>query len=155
MENERELGWEDTIENDSEYVLLPTGEYPFTVMLIERARHTPSDKNTNPNKLPACNKAVVHVRIEGGELGTPTVKENLYLHSRCEGMLCQFFTAIGHRKHGDPLKMDWSAVPGCTGTLKVKHRADRNDPDKKFHDITLLEPKGPTTPTSPTQNASF
>ena len=46
---ERELGWDESIENDGpEFVLLPDGEYPFRVEGLERKRFNGSDK------LPAC-----------------------------------------------------------------------------------------------------
>ena len=32
----RELDWEDEIENDSSFELLPAGDYDFTVKTIER-----------------------------------------------------------------------------------------------------------------------
>ena len=38
---DHEIGWEDTIEKDSDRVLLPDGLYHFTVIGIERTRHTP------------------------------------------------------------------------------------------------------------------
>lgn len=153
MENERELGWDDTIQNDSSaFTLLPAGDYPFTIALVERARHTPNPQNPNA-KLPACNKAVVHVQIDGGPLGQVTVKENLYLHSMCEGLLCQFFTAIGQRKHGDALVMDWSSVAGCTGMCQVKHRTGKGD--AVYHDVKLLEPQATQPPTTTNANASF
>ena len=59
---ERELGWDDVIENDSpEFVILPDGDYDFEVVDFERGRHNGSEK------LPPCNKAIVHIRIEGKE----------------------------------------------------------------------------------------
>ena len=56
----RELGWNDTIEHDSEYTLLPEGDYDFEVTRLERARHNGSAK------LPACNKAVLTLRLTDG-----------------------------------------------------------------------------------------
>ena len=57
---EGELGWNDVIENDSpEFVILPDGDYNFEVVDFERGRHNGSEK------LPPCNKAIVHIRIEG------------------------------------------------------------------------------------------
>lgn len=111
---ERELGWDDTIEHDSEFVLLPAGEYDFTVKSVERGRYTPG-----PNaKLPPCNMATLVLNCTDGAQSAD-VRERLYLHSRCEGRLCAFFAAIGHRRHGEPLKMNWAAVPGATGRLKL------------------------------------
>ena len=39
---DHEIGWEDTIEKDSDFVLLPDGLYYFTVVGMERTRHTPN-----------------------------------------------------------------------------------------------------------------
>ena len=118
-EFERAFDWNDTIENDSTFTLLPAGTYPFTIKSFERGMHQPGPNS----KLPVCPKAVLTIEIEGGPaLGTATVTHNLFLHSRCEGLLCEFFTAIGQRKRGEPLKMDWNAVPGARGTCEVSVR---------------------------------
>ena len=53
---EREFSWDDTIQKDSEFVLLPEGLYYFTVKSYDRGRHTPNPQN--PGKLPACPKAL-------------------------------------------------------------------------------------------------
>ena len=89
---EREIGWDDTIQKDSERVLLPDGLYWFTVKEYERGRHTPNPQN--PGKLPACNKATVHLTIVANE-GETELRHNLFLHSSTEGMLSAFFGAIG------------------------------------------------------------
>ena len=39
-------------------------------------------------KLPPCNKAILSIRIENEEGQATTIKHNLFLHSKCEGMLC-------------------------------------------------------------------
>lgn len=116
---ERELGWEDTIQKDSEFVLLPDGLYYFTVLSLERGRHTPNPQN--PGKLPACPKASVSVKIVANE-GETELRHNLFLHSSTEGMLSAFFAAIGQKKKGEPLKMDWNTIIGKTGVCKVGHR---------------------------------
>lgn len=46
---ERELDWNDTLQKDSEFVLLPDGLYWFTVKEYERGRHTP-----NPQTPASC-----------------------------------------------------------------------------------------------------
>ena len=116
---EHELGWEDTIQKDSEFVLLPDGLYHFTVVGMERARHTPNPQN--PGKLPACNKAIVSIKIVANE-GETELRHNLYLHSSTEGMLSAFFAAIGQKKKGEPLRMNWNAIVGATGVCKVGTR---------------------------------
>ena len=134
-ELERELDWDDTIENDSDFTLLPAGDYDFEVTEFERARHAGSDK------LPPCNKAVVSLKIKAPE-GETTIRHNLFLHSKTEGMLCAFFTAIGQRKHGEKLQMNWSKVVGSTGRAKIEIKKFTKDDGsvsefnqvKKFYD---------------------
>lgn len=113
---EREIGWEDTIEKDSDFVLLPDGLYYFTVVGMGRTRHTPNPQN--PGKLPACNKAIVSIKIVANE-GETELRHNLFLHSSTEGMLSAFFAAIGQKKKGEPLRMNWNTIIGATGVCKV------------------------------------
>lgn len=118
---EREFEWEDVIENDRpEFILLPEGDYDFKVLSFERARHPGSAK------LPPCNKAIVHIEIDSPE-GRTVIKHNLFLHSKCEGMLCAFFSAIGQRKRGEQLRMNWNTVSGSTGRCKVGIRTWTKD----------------------------
>lgn len=112
--------WDATIENDSEFTLLPEGDYDFEVVTFERARHPGSDK------LPACNKAIVHIKVTGAE-GSTTVKHNLFLHTKTEGMLCAFFTGIGQRKQGEKYTMNWNAIVGARGRCKVGVRKYTGD----------------------------
>ena len=109
----REFGWDDEIKrDDSPFQVLPEGDYNFTVKKFERARHGGSEK------IPACNKAVLTVAIfNAGASGE--VQTNLFLHSKFEWKLCQFFTSIGQRKHGEAMRMNWGAVPGSTGVCHV------------------------------------
>ncbi|WP_314403956.1 hypothetical protein [uncultured Granulicatella sp.] len=114
---EREFGWDDTIQQDSaDFILLPEGLYNFVVKGFERGRHMPNPQN--PGKLPACNKATVSIEIETAE-GSTILKHNLFLHSSTEGMLSAFFAAIGQKKKGEPLKMNWQTIVGARGVCKV------------------------------------
>ncbi len=117
---QRELDWNDTIKNeDRPFVILPEGNYPFRVISIEKARHTPGPQG----KLPPCNKAVLTVRLTAPDGATADVRHNLFLHSSQEWKLCEFFTAIGARRKGEPLRMNWNAVPGASGQCHVQRRA--------------------------------
>lgn len=111
-EVEREFEWDDTIEKDSDYIVLPEGDYEFVVESVERARHPGSDF------IPPCNKAIVKLRIDS-EYGTAIVNHNLFLHTKKEGMLSAFFTSIGQKKKGEKLKMNWGSVPGSKGRAHV------------------------------------
>lgn len=120
-----ELGWEDEIQHDGDFILLEEGDYDFEIVRFERARHNGSEK------LPPCNKAVVHIRVKGkdarGNEEEVTLKHNLFLHTKTEGMLCAFFTAIGQRKRGEKLRMNWGAVVGSKGRCKVGIRNWKNE----------------------------
>lgn len=110
---DRMFDWNDVIENDGTFTLLPEGVYPFTVVKFERGEHAGSDK------IPPCKKAVLTIELDGGALGTTEITENLFLHSKQEWKLCQFFTAIGQRKKGEQMRMNWQAVPGARGWAEV------------------------------------
>ncbi len=117
---DRELDWNDTIENEGhEYVLLPEGDYPFTIVSLEKARHTPGPQG----KLPPCNKAVLTVRVTAPDGMTADVRHNLFLHTSQEWKLCEFFAAIGARRKGEPLRMNWTVVPASTGQCHLKKRS--------------------------------
>lgn len=130
------LDWDDVIEKDGgDFVILPEGDYDFRVVGFERAMHDGSAK------LPPCPKAVLKIEVEGPE-GTVPLTHNLFLHKKTEGLICAFFTSIGHRKHGEQLKMNWPATVGSTGRLKLAVRSykgnDGNDYQsneiKKFYE---------------------
>ena len=129
---ERELDWDDEIENDgTEFTLLPPGDYDFTVTDFEREHYS------GGAKLPPCNKAVLSITIDTPE-GRAVIKHNLFLHSKCEGLLCAFFSSIGQRKHGEKLRMNWSKVVGSKGRCKVGVRewvSDRDGEKKQSNEI--------------------
>lgn len=136
-EIERELGWDDEIEKDSgDFILLPDGDYDFTVESFERGRHPGSDK------LPPCNKAILKLRIDSEE-GNALINHNLFLHTKTEGMISAFFASIGQKKKGEKVKMNWNAVIGATGRCKVAIRTWKGE-DKVEHqsnDIKKFYPK--------------
>ena len=136
-EFEKELGWDDEISQESEFVLLPDGDYDFEVISFERSRSNGSDK------LPTSNMAILNIRVPNGKEST-AVKEYLVLHTKMEWKLSQFFRSIGQKKAGEPLKMNWNAVPGAKGRCKVIVEDFTNDKGEekeynkiaKFYDYT-------------------
>lgn len=130
---QREFGWDDTIQEDAkEFITLTPGDYVFTVTNFERGRHTPNPQN--PGKLPACNKAIITLQVETEE-GIATMTHNLFLHSSTEGMLSAFFGAIGQKKHGEPLQMNWNTVIGSTGVCRVGNRTYK---DNVYNDVKQM-----------------
>ena len=43
LQQDHELGWDDEIEKESEFIILPAGDYNFTVGKVERGRFNGSD----------------------------------------------------------------------------------------------------------------
>ena len=143
---ERELDWDSEIENESpEFVLLPEGEYEFEVISFERARYAGGDK------LPPCNQAKLKLKIETPH-GVATINNNLFLHSRTEGLLSAFFNCIGQKKHGEKVQMNWGRVIGSRGRALIGIRTYQ---DKEFNEVKkFLDPVG-ATPAAGQAGANF
>lgn len=149
---DRALDWDDEISSDGpDFTTLPKGRYPFTVVDLDRERHGGSEK------LSPCNKAVVHLRFDGGAQGSTTIKENLFLHSKTEGILCAFFTAIGQRNHGEKLKMDWGRVIGSSGLAELGIREYEKDGETRTINQVkkYLEPAETAQASAPAKPASY
>lgn len=128
---DQELGWEDEIENEgSPRRVLEPGEYPFTVLGFERARYAGSEK------VAPCNQAILHLRVDAPD-GESEMNVNLFLLKRFEWKLCQFFTSIGLRQHGEKLRMNWAAVTGKTGRCRITKRTykDKTGADRETNDL--------------------
>ena len=146
---ERELDWDSEIENESpEFVLLPEGEYEFEVISFERARYAGGEK------LPPCNQAKLKLKIETPE-GIATVSNNLFLHSRTEGLLSAFFNCIGQKKHGEKVQMNWGRVIGARGRALIGVRTYN---EKEFNEVKrFLDPvdAASATPSAGQTGANF
>lgn len=112
---DREFTWDDTIENEgSEFTLLPDGVYRFTVEKFERGR------SSGKGKIPPCNMALLTLRVSDvANRSRAVIEDSLLLHTKMEWKLCQFFLAIGQKKHDEPLRMNWQTVPGSTGWCEI------------------------------------
>ena len=132
---ERELGWDDEITEDgSDFVLAPIGDYEFEVTYMERCRHTPQPGGNG--KLPECPKAKLSLRIHVD--GEPcTIKHNLFLHSRCEGLVSAFLRAVGRKKHGEPARPEWSSIIGTRGRCVIDIRTweGKNGEEMKSNEV--------------------
>lgn len=148
--NDVAMGWDDTIENDSEFVLLPEGDYDFLVVDFERKRFEGSAK------MSACPQAAVSIKLfdkKDPDKGSTTVVHNLYLNRKCEGLLCAFFTSIGDRKHGESLKPNWNNIKGKNGRCKVGVREwiGKDGSEKQSNEILrFYEPAETPTAHKPT-----
>ena len=133
MENNQNmfLEWNDVIESDGqEFVTLPEGDYNFRVTGFERGRFPGSAK------LPACNKAMLTLDVEN-DLGIATCHVDLILYRTLEWRISGFFRAIGQKKSGEKLVMDWNKVIGAQGRAHFKPRPykDKNGNDHEANDV--------------------
>lgn len=128
MENNYTYDWDSEINNESsDFVLLPEGDYDFTVEKFERGTFDGSDK------LPACKKAIVTFTIWGAE-DKISVTENFPLCSKLEWKLSSLFLSVGMKKHGEPLRMNWTGLVGQKGRCHVFTEPSKNS-DKLFNKI--------------------
>ena len=126
-----ELGWDDTIQKENEFILLPAGDYDFVVKSYERGRFNGSEK------MPACNQAIINIAINynGKEV---IIKHRLMLHTKVERILSEFFRGIGQKKKDEPLKMNWPMVPGSTGRCKIGTKTYNGN---EYNEIKKFYPK--------------
>lgn len=141
-----ELDWDSEISEEREnrsYRLLPEGDYAFKVKSFEKERYEPK----SGSKIPKCWKAVLHLLVYEGELDEYPVecRYNLFLVKTQEWALSSFFLAIGQKKHGQPLRMNWQEVPGSQGWCHIRHREWN---DKQYNEVAyFLDPdKAPKQP---------
>lgn len=118
------LDWDSEVTNEQrEFVLLPAGDYLFTVQSFERARYEGSAK------LPPCSMAKLTITIHGGDKGETTVTHRLYLHTKTQGLLGAFFESIGQCKRGETFRPPLERNCRCAGHVPPGragiHQAER------------------------------
>jgi hypothetical protein len=123
----RELDWDDEIEDEGNpFRVLPEGDYRFIVKGYERGRFPGSAK------IPECNKAVVTLQVTGAG-GSGEFKEDFIMHTKMEWKLSAFYVAIGLKKHGEKLRMQWNNIIGKQGYCSVEiHRWENQVTHKKY-----------------------
>ena len=115
--NNDSFEWDATIENDGqEYVILPEGDYVYTVMSVERGW-----QNSTAKIPKGCNKAILTLEVQTKD-GPARVTTNLLLLHSMEWKLSAFFRSVGLKKHGEKLVMNWAAVTGRRGMAHIKPR---------------------------------
>lgn len=141
--NNRALDWDDEITyTESSFLTLPAGEYPFTVTSFDRQNYEGSAN------IPPCKMAVLHLAVDGGDQGVANVSERLYLHTKTLWKLSEFFHAIGQLKKDGTVQMNWNAVPGAVGRVKlVVNRYEKNGQERTNNRVErFLPPKADAAP---------
>lgn len=137
------LGWDDEVEEGSPFVLLPEGNYPFTITGLEKGIY---EKPANrESKIPAnCPKATVTLEFTTSTGEKSTLTENFYLYKKMQWKINRFFTSIGAPKNPEgKVKMNWGTVLGAKGaaSLVVNDYTDRSgNPAQNNRIKDFLEP---------------
>lgn len=137
--NGKSYEFDDIIEHDSNFTLLPDGEYKFLITGVERARYGGS------TKLPPCNMVTVsfHVFNNDQSGADAELTYRFFLHSKCEWQICAFYVAIGLRKPGEKLKMIWDdSLKGKMGRCRIglDEYTGRNGDARQKNEITAFLP---------------
>ena len=125
------LGWDSSIGDGAENILLPPGEYNFRISDLVRDRYNGSAK------IPPCPKATITVEIET-EQGVASFRTDLILSRVVEWRLGQFFRCIGQKKRGERMAMDWNRVVGSRGRAIVKVRRYKDSAGNE-HDVNDID----------------
>ncbi len=119
------MDWDDAIENDGqEFIILPEGDYNFTVTDFERGRFPGGPK------VPACNKAALTLQVKTKD-GIAMIRTDLLLYRSLEWRISAFFRCIGQKKHGERLVMNWNKVVGSKGRAHFKPRTYTKDGEER------------------------
>lgn len=106
--------------------MLPKGEYRFAVKSMTKG----VSKGEKTAGAPQA-KLVLQIYAKedtGFEKPIGIAFDRLTLHDSTWGMVCQFFVAIGERKHGETIEARWDMVPGASGLVVLEpHKYDGKD----------------------------
>lgn len=147
------MDWDSAIENDGqEFILLPEGDYVFTVTNLERGWYNGSAK------MDPCNTANMTLEVRTPD-GTARITTRLFLSYAVEWRLSSFFRSIGQKKHGEKLIPKWNEVVGARGLAHFKPRTyvGQDGEERKANDVARWIDYDPARINAEfgTQNAEF
>lgn len=130
------FGWNDVIKEESSFVLLPEGDYRFTIKNFEKARYTGGEK------IPACPKAIVTFEVAAPDGRSAELSENFLLHKKMEWKLSEFFASVGLKNKDEPVRMLWTPeLIGRSGVCKlIVHSYKKDGEDRQINRIEKLYP---------------
>ena len=138
LNNGYELDWDSTIENDEQqaFVLIPEGDYNFTVDHIDRTY-----VGNESEKYAGAKMATVYLNIQVPGQDDAQVRENFILHSNFAWKIGSLLVSVGLKKKGEPISGNyWSKLPGTRGRCKVVQNASKKNPEQKFNNISTFYP---------------
>ena len=139
--------WDDSAQvQDSQYELLPAGEYDYEVTSFKRERFDGSAK------MAACPIAVLQLKCTNAQAsGTGFCR--LFLNSKVLWRITQFFKSCGlldpNTPEGTSFPMSlFEQATGCTGKVKVTVTKSTGSNGKTYenNDFQFIVPKGGVAP---------
>ena len=116
-------------QKENDFILLPDGEYTFTVKKFEKDQYVAKPDS----KIPSCPVAKLQLLVKTDEGEAAYFRESLFLHAGNKWQLFKFFTCLGLRKQGDGTKkMPWDSVEGATGRALIGTRKYKKDGEEKI-----------------------
>ena len=125
------MGWDDVLENDGEeYVILPEGDYCFTVVNFERGQFP------GGQKIPPCPKATVTLNIDNDE-GLAIARVDMILYKTVEFKIAAFYRSIGAKKRSESVAMNSPGLIGKRGRAHFRPRTytGRDGQDHRVNDV--------------------
>ncbi len=95
--------------------LLPDGIYPFRITRIEK------DFYDNPgSKIPPCNRVKLTFRIDGGDAGEVTVRDNFFITENFAWKVADLMQSLGLIAPGEKIKWrQLNEVEGFSGQCEI------------------------------------
>lgn len=110
---ERELDWEESVEESSEYFDGADGDYDFTVVSAEKG-YVVKGKYSGQKMI------TVTLNLKGTN-ASGIITDRITLNTAFMWKISQFFASIGDAPQADgKYKMHWNDLVGKTGRLKTK-----------------------------------
>ena len=121
--NDTALDWNTPLfaEAVPEFVVLPPGEYDFTVKKFERSMYQGGTSKKDGHAINPCPLAKITMEVQT-ENGPALVNDTLFLKANNVWKISAFFQSIGMAEEGKPFTPDWNGAVGGTGKFKTKSR---------------------------------
>ena len=137
--------WDAPLDDEGrDFAILPKGEYRFAIPskpIIRSVSKGGKTEGAQMGKLELLIFALDDVNYEK-PLGIGF--DNLIRHTSTDWKVCQFFTAIGERKHNEVIVPPWDMVPGASG--RAIFYPDKYEGKESMKVDKYLDPEPTTAP---------
>lgn len=106
-------------DNNDDFVILPKGEYPFTILKVEFKNYQPKPGKTTGITKP-CKQIALGIKVNGGDKGSAWVDENLYFYPNCMYKILSVFKSVGLISDGFKGALPWDQLKGSEGRAKFE-----------------------------------